>query len=55
MFVAINMMPIIIFYIHLLARFMTNATKEHLSYAKTPRAAHSGRRPFPGHELLHTT
>ena len=35
MFVAINTMPIIIFYIHLLARFMTNATKEHLGYAKT--------------------
>ena len=35
MFVGINAMPAIIYSIHLLARFMTNATKSHLTYAKT--------------------
>ena len=35
MFVGINAMPTIIYSIHLLARFMTNATKSHLDYAKT--------------------
>jgi hypothetical protein len=35
MFVGINTMPTIIYSIHLLAGFMTNATKGHLEYAKT--------------------
>jgi hypothetical protein len=35
MFVGINTMPTIIYSIHLLAQFMTNATKSHLDYAKT--------------------
>ena len=35
MFVGLNTMPTIIYSIHLLTRFMTNATKSHLDYAKT--------------------